>query len=132
MLFQRGNYKEQFLTGALPLPFPDGAYHGTVPGYRVSWLGKKFNATDHSGINLFTNGKGGFSEKYRFKTYTGAGLKDNKVNVVKIDYDIPENPFWLRWILDEIVEVTPGRYLGKMIIRLPGFSFAPIYFTLAK
>lgn len=128
--------QKTFLAGQVPNPLPDGSYHGTVPGYTVPWLGKKFNAADHSGINLFKNGGGDISaapaEKYRFRTSMGPGLKDANVTVIKIDYDIPENPFWLRWILDEIVETAPGVYLGKMIVRFFGTSFALIYFTLEK
>jgi hypothetical protein len=142
---QNNDQEKVFLAGRTPNPLPDGPYHGTVPGYRVSWLGKKFNAADHSGVNLFetsghSTGDTGTSgnaqkiptEKYRFKTSIGAGLKDTAITVVKIDYDIPENPFWLRWILDEIVETAPGVYLGKMIVRIFGLSFALVYFTLQK
>lgn len=131
-LSSRNNLQKQFLGGTLPNPLPDGPYQGSVPSYTVSWQGKKFDAANHSGINLFKAENGKLNEKYSFKTYTGTGLKDKTVSVFKIDYDIPGNPFWLRWILDEIVEVAPGVYLGKMIVRLFGISFVPTFFTLKK
>src|SRR3989344_7704126 len=90
-----------FLKGSVPNPLPDGFYAGSVSGPKVSWLGKKFNAGAQTGINVFEN-KNGQAEKYPFKTYTGKGVRDKEIEVFKIDYDTPENPFWLRFILDEI------------------------------
>ena len=99
----------------------------------------KVNST---GINLFYDKKARHNtapgssaqvERYPFKTYAGKGLRDKKLDVLKIDYNVDGNPFWLRLIVDEIVEVTPGKYLGKMHIKLiPGFPFTVLYFELKK
>lgn len=121
-----------FLKGTVPSPTPEGLYNGSVPGYpTLSWLGKKFNAKDHTGINLFQEGNKQI-EKYPFKTTVGKGLQDKNLDVLKIDYDISENPFWLRWIVDEVVQVAPGSYLGKLNLRLPGYTGAVLYFELKK
>lgn len=54
-------------------------------------------------------------------------------DVLKIDYAIPANPFWLRFILDEIVETEPGKLLGKVHIHLlPDLNFTLGFFTLEK
>jgi hypothetical protein len=37
--------------------------------------------------------------------------------VLRIDYDLPENPPSLRRIVDELVAVAPGVYLGHALLR---------------
>lgn len=111
---------------------PNGTYAGTVTGPKVSWLGKKFNAATHSGINLFSTASGTFIEKYPFTLSIGPGVHDNRL-VVQIEYNSLTNPLWLRPVLDEIVEVAPGEYLGKLQVRLiPGYPFTITYFRLSK
>ncbi len=116
-----------FLKGTFPDPLPNGFYNGTIDR-KVSWHGKKFNSLKAEGINVFDNG-----EKYSFITYEGKGLADKNLEVLKIDYNISGNPFWLKFILDEIVQITPNQYLGKLHIRLiPGLPFSLGYFWLKK
>ncbi len=121
-----------FLSGKIPSPGPDGLYRGTAE-YTANWLGKKFDAKNNAGINLFRQTDGTTKEKYPFKTYTGKGIRDTGLDVIKIDYDMPGNPFWLRWILDEIVETAPNKYIGKLQLRIiPGFPFSLGYFFLEQ
>ena len=121
-----------FLSGTIPNPLPNGLYNGSAPGHTFSWLGKKFSAANSSGINLFKN-DATTTEKYPFKTSLGLGVRDHALNVFKINYNLPANPFWLRPILDEIVEIAPGHYLGKLQVRfIPGFPFTLSYFELKK
>ncbi|MDD5050120.1 MAG: hypothetical protein PHV93_00050 [Candidatus Pacebacteria bacterium] len=121
-----------FLSGVVPSPRPDGFYNGSA-FLTGSWLGKKFDANNGTGINVFADSSGGQVEKYPFKTYVASGIRDTNLQVLKIDYNLPENPFWLRVILDEIVETAPGQYIGKLHLRIiPGFSFSPLYFFLSK
>lgn len=121
-----------FARGRAPNPVPNGFYRGSA-GYTGSWKGKTFNPAASRGINVFgANGKDN-SEQYPFKTYGGKGLQDSSLDVLKIDYDLPENPLWIRSILDEIVEVQPGEYLGKIHLRLvPGMPFTVGYFELKQ
>ena len=95
-----------FLAGTLPNPPPEGLYNGSVPGHTVSWLGKKFDSSDGTGINVFDDGKGGKLDQYPFVTSVGKGMRDSDLNVFKIDYNTKANPFWLRFILDEIVQTA--------------------------
>jgi len=129
-----------FLSGRVPNPKPDGFYQGNA-GFKTSWSGKKFDAQNATGINVFLQQKNPLfakslsltKEKYKFKTYVAKGLFDEHLLVLKLDYNTKGNPFWIRPILDEIVELTPGHYLGKMHIRLiPGFPFSVLYFELKK
>lgn len=126
--------QQTFAAGHVPSPLPDGMLRGSVPGHKGApggWLGKKFNAKNGTGINVLQAGAT-TEEKYIFRTYTGTGLRDN-IQVYKIDYDIARNPWWLRRVMDEIVEVSPGRYLGKLHLRIvPGVPFTLAYFWLER
>ncbi len=129
---QKDASQQVFLHGSPPDPAPQGVYQGTVPGRTVSWKGKRFHPERSAGINVFDEG-GTPSEKYPFKTYVAKGIRDPDVAVFKIDYDLADNPFWLRRILDEVVQVGPGEYLGKIHVRwLFGSSFALGYFKLRQ
>lgn len=122
-----------FVGGHAPTPAPDGLYHGTVPGRKVSWLGKKFDAAKSSGINVFDDGNGVKGERYPFTTSYTKGVRDKNVDVLAINYNVSANPVWLRFILDEVVEVAPGEYLGKLHLRIiPGYPFTLGYFKLLK
>ena len=124
--------QQVFLHAGPPDPKPQGVYQGSVAGRAVSWKGKRFHAERSAGINVFDEG-GVVSEKYPFKTYVAPGIRDPEVSVFKIDYDLPENPFWLRRVLDEVVEVGPREYLGKIHVRwLFGSSIALGYFKLEQ
>lgn len=124
--------QKSFLAAKFPAPLPQGFYKGSVKGINTSWQGKKFDSSASRGINVF-NSDGKKREAYPFKTYKDSGLRDKNSTVLRIDYNISENPFWLRFIVDEIREEKPGEYLGKVHIRiLPNLSFTLGYFNLKK
>ena len=123
--------QSRFLKGKIPSQLPGGAYQGKV-NFETTWQGKEFDAVESRGINNFLNDEK-ITQLYPFKTYVADGIADPNLQVIKIDYDLPENPFWLRHVLDEIVEVGPDHYLGKVHLRVfPGLSFALGYFELIK
>lgn len=132
VLTQNSANQKQFLAGTVPNPAPDGFLKGSADFYHASWQGKKVNLATATGINIFQdNGKD--VEKFPFKTYVGKGLRDKSIDVFKIDYADTDSPWYARPILDEIVEVAPGKYLGKIHYRLiPGYPFALWYFKLEK
>ncbi len=135
--------QQRFRSGKLPRPAPDGFYQGNkFRGFGDSsdaqrseprsehrgWQGKIFNTHDQTGINKFTDG-----ERFTFKTYTTQGLRDKDRQVLRIDYNQPGNPWWLHFIVDEIVETEPGHYLGKVHLQvIPGLPFTLTYFELTK
>ena len=135
---QHDSRNKVFLQGIFPSPAPDGLHQGIFLGHNTSWRGKKFDAANAKGINLFAGhntapGSDGQVEKYPFKTWQGKGLLDKKLDVLKIDYNVKGNPFWLRLIVDEIVQIAPNEYLGKMNLKIiPGFPFGILYFELKK
>ncbi len=124
--------QHDFLQGKVPNPKLDGIYHGSM-GFNTSWIGKKMNAPENTGINLFKDKNDVESSKYPFKTSVGSGLFDKNLLVLKIDYNVKGNPFWIRWIVDELVEIKPNEYLGKMNLKIiPGLPFSVLYFELKK
>jgi len=101
----------------------------------MPWLGKRFDAKTASGDNMMLPsarvsaklvwpsyrfqdiGEGRYAA-FRFRSYTGAGTLDRDRQVLKVNYDSGENPtFLIRDILDELVQVVPGVYLGKVLLR---------------
>ncbi len=128
---EHGDNQKLFLKGTVPSPVLSGFYEGVVPGHKFSWVGKKFDDSNNAGINVFDNGSSAQIYKYPFVTSLGKGVKDESLDVLKIDYDISGNPFWLRFVLDEVVETAPGQYLGKLQVRfIWKFPFTLGFFTL--
>jgi hypothetical protein len=123
---------------------------GSITDAWMPWLGKKFDAAAHTGLNTLTNsarwpakllwprystrdaalGRSAFD----FTTYVEAGRLDPSVDVLVIDYEsVESNPrLLIRSIRDELVEVVPGANLGKMLVNVPGRRqpFPALYFAL--
>ena len=121
----------------------------------LPWLGKTFDAVEQSGDNIFKRDsyplarffnpfyRGFFMDKpetyrgFAFRTYVAAGLFDSDRWMLKIDYDLKENPsLTVRRVLDELVQLDDNLYLGKAHIRWwwrPADGWQTVaYFTLAK
>lgn len=77
------------------------------------WDGKSFNAiNDQQGtginrINLTVLKQSWFP----FNTRVETSVIDGK-DCIYLDYDLPENPWFIRKIRDELREVSPGLFLG--------------------
>ncbi len=53
-------------------------------------------------------------QAFAFRTYVAPGKDDPDRQVLKIDYDVPGNPpLSVGRVLDELVEIGDGYYLGK-------------------
>lgn len=127
---EHGANEELFQAGTADMTALDGDFTGTVTGYNGSWQGKTFMRTENAGINRFLE-NGAIVTKYPFKTYVGKGLRNEELDVIKLDYNQPGNPWWLQYIVDEIVLVAPAKYLGKVHIHLmSGVTFSVGYFTI--
>lgn len=102
----------------------------------MPWLGKTFNASQQQGDNIFRNDsyllarvfnplyrgfrsdRPGTYRGFAFYTYTAPGLFDQDRTVLKIDYNLKENPaFTVRRVLDELVQLDEDFYLGKAHVR---------------
>ena len=129
---QSGTNEKKFLSGSIKLPLPEGFYKGKVTAYYGSWKGKEFDSLNSSGINVF-QATPKDQKLYPFKTFVAKGLRDTTIDVLVLDYNLPENPWWLRHIRDEIVQVDKGVFFGKLFLEvIPGHPFALGYFTLQK
>ena len=101
----------------------------------MPWMGKRFDPSTQTGDNLLTasartpsklfwpnyhpeeTGDGRLAA-FKFRTYASPGTLDTDRQTMKIDYDSDENPgFLIRDILDELVQIVPGAYLGKVLAR---------------
>jgi hypothetical protein len=132
LLRQMRNKKNEtiYTQGKFP-GFLHGLYSGSIDGIDVSWKGKYFEK-DALGINIF-NEKGQETKAYPFKVYQSKGIYNKNLETLKIDYNLKENSFFVRLILDELVEVHQEKYLGKVFLRiLPGRPFFLGYFHLQK
>ncbi|HWI19261.1 MAG TPA: hypothetical protein VNT81_16015 [Vicinamibacterales bacterium] len=117
----------------------------------MPWCGKTFNAAEATGNNLlytsflpvarvlfpgyrgYVPEGGGRMTAFPFRTYAGTGLKDPDRQVLKIDYDTPANPFLMRRILDELVQVNDNFYFGKAYFKLSSKSAHLLfYFALQR
>ena len=142
-----GRYQGALLATSVN-PFLD-ALTKTLFGWWMPWKGKTLNAAARSGDNIFTNDglwlskivfagyKGyladepGRSRALTFRTYTAEGRDDPGLQVLKIDYDLEVNPsFVVRDVLDELVQVGDGYYLGKALLHWRGRWRCAAFFTL--
>jgi hypothetical protein len=101
----------------------------------MPWTGKRFHGATATGDNLLVASArpvarilfpsyrlepldDGSYAAFRFRTYVGPGQVDPDRETLKIDYDSEENPrLLIRDILDELVQIVPGAYLGKVLLR---------------
>lgn len=102
----------------------------------LPWKGKTFDRAQARGDNVFTRDSlriarvfnpfyngfvGDGPETYRafaFRTYVAPGREDPDHLVMKIDYDLAENPpSTVRRVLDELVQIGEGTYLGKAHVK---------------
>lgn len=101
----------------------------------MPWQGKRFDNQTAKGDNRLTKSTGLvgkllwplYSMKdhvdgklaFDFKTYVEAGKEDPDIDVMVIDYaDIETNPkLIIRSVRDELVELVPSVYLGKILFK---------------
>ena len=115
----------------------------------MPWLGKTFDATARTGRNVVTASSrpgmrliwpdhrpvetGGRIEAFPFITWVGPAALDSDLEVLKIDYDHDASPDRiLRRILDELVEVDDGFYLGRALVRVRDRLRPAGFFTLER
>jgi len=115
----------------------------------MPWQGKRFDAAAQTGDNRMTSSSAlpakllwalytmkdveGGKLAFDFTTYVEAGKDDPDRQVLVIDYaNVESNPrLIIRSIRDELVEIVPGAYLGKVLFRLTRGGYAKIgYFAL--
>ena len=122
---------ERFRSGTTPDPLPDGLWKGSTDRVvQGSWIGKRFIRASHGGINRFTTPHGD-EERYPFATSIEPALRDPGKHVLRLNYGIAGNPWWLHLIVDEVVSVPGGELFGKVhIVLSSSVIFTMGYFSL--
>jgi hypothetical protein len=118
----------------------------------MPWQGKTFYAADAKGINRMTvsslipgrilfplygmkNAPDDGKLAFDFVTRAEAGAVEPSIDVLVIDYEpVNENPdLIIRQIRDELVELVPDTYLGRILFKLPSGKYTNIgYFALKQ
>ena len=124
---------------------------GGLTGAWMPWLGKRFNSAEARGDNVLlssarwpskllwplyrTRAVEGGRAAFDFETAVEPSKDDPATQALKIDYhDVEANPkLLIRSIRDELVELVPGAYLGKMLWRHDAERHTLLaYFALRK
>ena len=97
------------------------------------WDGKTFSSVDDThgrGINrVRLPGVLGRQSLFPFETRIDASAVDGRMTIV-LNYDLSENPAYIRLIHDEIREVTPGLYLGPAMVKTARGPVTVLWFAL--
>jgi hypothetical protein len=114
------------LPGLLAAPVRAFAASSVFP-----WRGKSFAPRDGEhgdGINRV------FSDRFTlfgFTTFVGPS-RAGDFAAVQLDYDHPDNPFFIRAIKDEIRELRPGLWLGQAYLAVGKTERLVLYFGLSS
>ena len=95
------------------------------------WRGKSFTPFDAmrgEGINRVVSDRW---RLYRFETSLGRS-RAGDFDAVQLDYDLRENPFFIRPIKDEIRELATGLWLGQAWLAVGDAPKLVLYFGLAN
>jgi hypothetical protein len=98
---------------------------------RFPWRGKSFFPQTElrgEGINRV------FSDRialFRFETFV-AKSRAGDFEAVQLDYDLRDNPFFIRAIKDEIRELERGLWLGQAYLHARGKDTLVLYFGLTQ
>jgi hypothetical protein len=109
----------------------------------LPWLGKRFDARAKSGTNSLSRlgllvrpiakvrRSGDHYEGFPMTNWVEPGKIDPDTAVLVIDYaSLPDNPWPVSRIRDELVEIVPNTYLGKMLWRQDDDFYLLAYFAL--
>lgn len=96
-----------------------------VPSYLASFITSRFGEQaiikkEVQGLHVFP-----------FKTTITKGLKD-KIQVLRLNYDLPQNPPQVRQVVDELVRIDKNKYLGKAYIVKGRTIYLAAFFSLEK
>ena len=107
-----------------------GALRSFAAARAFPWGGKSFtsrSATEGTGVNRVH--LGGRHNLFPFETRLAPSVIDGKPCVL-LDYDLPDNPWFIRAIHDEVREVSPGLYLGPAMWKAANGPALVLWFAL--
>ena len=97
---------------------------------RFPWRGKSFDPkgpSEGAGINRVVLDR---IKLFRFETSI-APSRAGSFDALQLDYDLPENPWFIRRIKDEMRELRPGLWLGQAYWHTARADHLVLYFGLA-
>jgi hypothetical protein len=93
------------------------------------WGGKSFTSRGTQrgdGINRVRV----LGDLFRFETHVGPSKVDGKPCLI-LDYDLPQNPWFIRKIHDELRQVSPRSFLGPAMWKMRSGAKLVLYFAIA-
>ena len=130
------SYKEMFKRGWVPEELNlDGKYAVYMVGpflpkirfFRQCKVFEKAQA-GVSGVNEFF----GLLRIATFRVEKGESLSDPDLDVIRIVYDDPANPFIVRPLVDEIRQIDTDEFLGQGMFQLFGRAFWAFWFLVKR
>jgi len=129
-------YGKKFREGRVPESLDlDGKYRvymvaPLLPRVRFLLQRKVFrNAAGRvTGTNEFLH----FIRVARFRVEKGKSLSDPGLDVIRIVYDDPANPFFIRPLVDEIRQVGPEEFLGQGMFTVLGKAVWAFWFLVRR
>ncbi|MEN6476247.1 MAG: hypothetical protein ABFD81_19685 [Syntrophaceae bacterium] len=67
-----------------------------------------------------------------FITEDAQSILGDGQQVLRINYNRPGNPFWLKGLNDELKTLRPGFYLGRGVYRLGSIAINTFYFSVER
>lgn len=129
----KGPYDGRVLTGPMfPLGMADGLNMVNLSWW-IPWAGKAFTPVTK------TTGKG--KNRMRVGPFKALSMPfESKIlpplygkdDCYVLDYDIPQNPIWLRLIRDDMKKLREGLFLGRANVKWKGDFIFALYFALSK
>lgn len=129
-----GTPKGRMLAVRFASALPIGSFLRSFAGspYFV-WDGKTFtSASDEEGAGINRvqiPGALGKQNLFPFKTHFGPSAIDGARALI-LDYDLPENPPWIRRIHDEVREASPGLFFGPAMWKGARERVTVLWFAL--
>ncbi len=129
--------KEAFAAGSTPAATELNGYYavrlvtGFLPDIRFFSHRKFFPdevATKGGGYNEFL----GLVRIGNFITEQSQSILGDGQKVLRINYNRPGNPFWLKPLNDELKMLQPGIYLGRGVYRLGSLALNTFYFSVER
>ena len=93
------------------------------------WGGKTFMGHGHVGEGVNRIHLGGRHALFPFKLAIGPSVVDGEDAVI-LDYDLPDNPWVIRKIHDEVREVAPGLLMGPAMWKTKDKPALVLWFAL--
>lgn len=154
LLFEKGSPPKNlngFYKGKLELFIPINTIErigALLLMFWLPWYGKNFYYKYNKGDNvipqymsLFIRSRFGKRTLFKketkgmhvfpFKTHITKALRD-RLSVLQLDYNLPENPPKVRQIIDELVEIDNHTYLGKAYIKTGKKTRLVAFFSLQQ